>query len=961
MNNIALENVASLAHRSPAAARHVCQTISRPANLLTGLYRALLCACALALLAACGPTSVGEEPVAAAMRVFEEGHADKATSRLTAIIEREPANLRARYALGTVYLEARDAKNADEVLEKLEAMAGAPDVRAMRIRAWLMKGEYKRILDEIPGDGGKGSKVAPELLALRGHALFRVGHFTEAEATFKQAVALQPDLADAYMGLARLALWQSTLEEGKALAERALALYTKPPFEAWQTKGDIEQALGNTDAAVEAYGKALAIVPASVPVLINLAWVQIGAARYDRATENIESLRKHARGAVADYVQAVAAYRQGEYAKARDYAAVVARASPSHSESAYLAGAAAFKLKDYAGAARFLAGALDRAPGSLHIVTALIFAYARSNEIYEGMKLLRAVEKQVPNNRNFWAAAGELYLAAGDPAAAAKAFSRSLRSDPNNTELLALRGISNLSAGSIDPAIADLQASLQGGEPSLDVQTKLVLAYLRKKQPERAAAVIREIEAGRQDGSAALKLRAAVLMAQNDRAGALKLLEQAFASRTADPTLGVHIARMELDNDGSSAKTTGRLMEVLKRDPANLDALLALAALAQRDGDRQGRLRWLEEARKRNAAAPKPRLLLAQHYLAAGDAGKAIEYATEARQLAPDLPETLLVLGQAQMSAGKAGSATATFGRLLMLQPDSAEAHYRMGLAAFGSGSGPAAAQSYEQAIALEPKHAGAMFALGQYQLASTRYAESMRWARKLQESAASRHDGLILEGDTLFAQSSFAAASVAYRKAYAERKSRVAAAKSHAALKRAERAEEGEAILREYLADNAEDLATRLYLASALHQRRAYAPAIEQYEFIRQRQPKNALVLGNLADALHRTGDSRALALAQEAHRLAPDSADVRDTLGLIELERGRIERAVELLESATLIARDNPEMRYHLALALVKAGNTARAHAELKRALAAGQPSFADEASARRLFAELATALAQ
>src|SRR5262249_24010283 len=154
------------------------------------------------------------------------------------------------------------------------------------------------------------------------HALFRTGQFTAAESTFKEAIALDPNSADAYMGLARLALWQSTseqpkLQEGKTLAEHALDLYQAPPFDAWQTKGDIEYALGNVDAAIDAYQKALSIIPTSVPVLINLAWIEVGAAHYDRAAQSIKHLRKESpKTAVADYIQAVAAYRQGDYAKA---------------------------------------------------------------------------------------------------------------------------------------------------------------------------------------------------------------------------------------------------------------------------------------------------------------------------------------------------------------------------------------------------------------------------------------------------------------------------------------------------------------------------------------------------------------------------------------------------------------------------------------------------------------------
>jgi len=96
--------------------------------------------------------------------------------------------------------------------------------------------------------------------------------------------------------------------------------------------------------------------------------------------------------------------------------------------------------------------------------------------------------------------------------------------------------------------------------------------------------------------------------------------------------------------------------------------------------------------------------------------------------------------------------------------------------------------------------------------------------------------------------------------------------------------------------------------------------------------------VLNNLANLYLLQKDPRALDLAEKAHRLAPGSVGIQDSLGWILLSQGQLARGSELLKQAASLAPKMATVRYHYAVALEKSGNRVAAKKELQAALALG-----------------------
>jgi tetratricopeptide (TPR) repeat protein len=230
----------------------------------------------------------------------------------------------------------------------------------------------------------------------------------------------------------------------------------------------------------------------------------------------------------------------------------------------------------------------------------------------------------------------------------------------------------------------------------------------------------------------------------------------------------------------------------------------------------------------------------------------------------------------------------------------------------------------------------------------------ALQVAREVQNDLPKAPLGYVLEGDVLAASKKYAQAAGLYEKAYAMRRSGLVATKIYDAWVDAGKPEQGEARLKSWLVEQPGDLATRRHLAYSRMQRGKYALAIEQYRFVLERQPKDAVALNNVAWAMNKLKDPGALGFAQRAYELNSSDAGIADTLAQILVDKGDLAGGLDVLQKAVATEPSNREIRYHLAQALVKSGNKAKAINQLEIIIGSG-PKFPQEAEAIALLRQL------
>jgi tetratricopeptide (TPR) repeat protein len=149
--------------------------------------------------------------------------------------------------------------------------------------------------------------------------------------------------------------------------------------------------------------------------------------------------------------------------------------------------------------------------------------------------------------------------------------------------------------------------------------------------------------------------------------------------------------------------------------------------------------------------------------------------------------------------------------------------------------------------------------------------------------------------------------------------------------------------------------------LGQVYSSKRDWSKAREAYEKALQLKPNDPVASNNLANVILRNGGNadEALALAQVAHQLLPDSPVAADTLGWAYYQKGAYRLAVNILKGAIQLqqkskAPENPDIYYHLGLAYQKMEQPALARQQFERALKIN-PDYVEAAEIKKQLSSL------
>ncbi|HNV03720.1 MAG TPA: aspartyl protease family protein [Vicinamibacterales bacterium] len=159
----------------------------------------------------------------------------------------------ARY--GEALAAFRTALASAEGRARVEARVGAVQA-AMRIGDFAaVRDEAARLRDESRGD--------PEARAVYGDALWSAGLFAEAEAAFRESLAIDPEQPRGHNGLARALMARSRHDQ--ALEHSLLAVGLEPKeAEFHHTLGNVYERLGRYDAAAGALSSFIDLLPKGI-------------------------------------------------------------------------------------------------------------------------------------------------------------------------------------------------------------------------------------------------------------------------------------------------------------------------------------------------------------------------------------------------------------------------------------------------------------------------------------------------------------------------------------------------------------------------------------------------------------------------------------------------------------------------------------------------------------------------
>lgn len=910
------------------------------------------------IVTACGEGMSDKALMGRAKEYIEARDLNAATLELKNILRNDVNNAEARYLLGKINLELGDMKTAQKEMRR--ALDGGWDEAVVQVslaETLFRQGYFQKVLDDVPVKDSYPDEVKADLIGFWALSEASMGKWSEAEQTIKAGEVIAGDSVWLLQSKIRLELYRKSLQTAMRLLEDGLKVHPRSQ-DLWLLSAGLAEENGELTKAIQALQSAIDLDPPKNITAwgrqARLAQVQILLKQQEfvKAKAVIEPVLKIYPGdPLANYLGAVAAFKQGEYDLTEERLLSTLKVEPEHRASLLLFGALDYARGDYQKAAYHLEKAAALQPDDVGAQTLLGKTYLMLGQYDEAENRLKFASSKRGDDAELLVLLGISKLQGGSKVGIQE-LEKAAAAEPTNAAIRGELARAYMVTGETGLAIKELESVLEGDTQHYKTEVMLLLAYLAANDFDKALALAINLSEKLPDKASPYNLAGLAYEGKKDFSSAKNSYDRALALQPDNITAMLNLARLDL-RDGNVEIARNRYNSVLKIRPDNAAAMVALAKLSAQEGNVEETLELLEKARKADETALKPRLVLSKYYLDKGMAEKALGYAKEASKVAPLNPLSILAVGRAQIGTGEP-AAVQTLNKLVERLPDSPEAHYYYAQAQARFGGIAAARQSLQSALVLKPDYELALRALGKLELADGKTDEALKISQKLIKVLPESVAGYALEGDVLVSMGKMKDALRAYR-------SGLAYANDGEIVIKISRVERGVGnsvasydVLNKWLEQHAEDQAVRFMLATSYLADGKKDIAIGQYEQLLKKQPDNPSVLNDLAWLYYERGEQGALEMAEKAYHLAPDSAAIQDTYGWILVQSGRLESGIIALEQAASNAPDSLDIRYHLAAALAKAGEKARAREELGLVLQSDKV-FSERASAEALHKEL------
>ncbi len=324
--------------------------------------------------------------------------------------------------------------------------------------------------------------------------------------------------------------------------------------------------------------------------------------------------------------------------------------------------------------------------------------------------------------------------------------------------------------------------------------------------------------------------------------------------------------------------------ELLRAEPAHLDALIHLGALRLGQGRAEEAEALLRRAVSTAPGSPEALGNLAAAFQALGRHEEAATQYEAALALRPALPDARFGLAACLQACGRHEAARACYETILAAEPAHPEANYGLATLLARLGRGAEASVRYRAALAADPDFAEASFGLG------TLLARD----GGLEEAILRFRQALEVDPD------------------YTE-----ARAALGLALARRDRDEEAMAAFHAVLASDPGHAEAHNGMGMLLERRLRHAEAMTHYAAVLESDPGQVHAMAGMANAMKSTGlHAEALALARRVLALRPNFSPAAALLGSVLAEMGEMEEALAECRRAVALAPDRPDSLYQLAL---------------------------------------------
>lgn len=897
----------------------------------TGRRLAAMLAASL-LLGACAegdPAERAERHLAAAEKAFAEGKTEAGMIELRNAVQLVPDDAEARLKLGEASLAAWRPATAEKELARALENGGDPRRAVPPLsRALILLGRPADALERIAAVTDAGDDPAlryPEI-----DALVMAGRLDEAEAILDR---LAEDDPRTLIRQARIAAVRGEAVRALALAEQASARDDVEP-EALLSHAEIVGYTTIEDArrALALIDRGLAIDPSAPSLRVARATALLRLGELDEATAVLDGLRADGLSSIlAVHLRSAIALQAQDWEVAKDEAERILAEQPRYVPSLLIAGIAHAALGNDQQAVTHLqrfAGNPSAPPVALKALALANLRLGRGDAAMAALQNPALGDEDLDRTRMMVAAS----LADGDTARARALLEELVAGDPSDVR--AATGLAALQMLGGDRENADaLLDSLTENSASAEIADKVRIAMLqlRAGDHEAAAGLADAIRTENPDMAIGHTIAGLAALQARDTEAAAAAFRDALGRDRGDRTAALALAAL-LQRDGDREGARAVLDGALAEKPVDPRLLAAAVGLRLAANDKAAAESLLRDTARRHETAVDPKVVLARFLLNDGRAEDALRFAEDAALLGPERPDVLDTRARILQRLGRHAEAVPVLREFARLRPDRVEPEFLLARSLAESGDVPAAIASLGRVLELAPARQDARVILARLLLLRGENARAGEEIGKLALALPESAEVAELQAMHALTERRQDEAVAQYRRALELEPSPARTI----ALARAERATgnagAAERLLADLVAGAPDNGTARLELARLYYGTGQAEKARAEYGRLVEAAPDNAALSNDFAWMLWENGQAReALGHAERAHGLAPDSPEIKDTLGVVLIDVGQPARAVGLLREAVAARPDNADMRFHLAQAHAAAGETDAARALL------------------------------
>lgn len=580
---------------------------------------------------------------------------ERARAYLEAVLTVTPGDLSAHKLLGSIFLGKRDFVSAIKVLEPAQRRAPSdPQILLLLGEAYMGKGrnlagaELLERAFQLRGDN-------LEIQTAYGVSLLRGGR---RDAGIQQLrIAFEKDPGKPRVGLALSSAYLASGDSKRAVAVMERVVQKVPGNPGYlNTLGVVRLSSGDIKGARVAFEQALVASPGFAPAQLNLGKLDVREGRFEQAAAKYAAVLK----ADSKSVQAMHELAKLEQRRGGTAASVEWLEKARAADPAFLP--VAFDLIDAYIAAKEPTKAVDlardlesRAADNHDVMARGVRARLAAGDNLGAQSVLQRMTRvaQFDATRQFEIA--QLYLAAGNSAAAAYSLDKALSERPDHVPSRALLAEIEMAKGQVEAAerraralIADVPSApdgyrvlgdlhLQAGRFSdavaqyrlafaraadTDHALRVFAAHIRSGAPAQAVAFLETWVAKHPGDVVSARALAEGYIKVRNYPAAVSRLEALLKSRPKDPIVLNNLANaLALQGNSTKAITYAeQAVQVAADDAAARDTL---GWLLFKTGSIEGGLRHLREARLRDPRNPEIRFHLAAVLAGAGQTEEA--------------------------------------------------------------------------------------------------------------------------------------------------------------------------------------------------------------------------------------------------------------------------------------------------------------------------------------------------